>query len=66
MKALVVLEGGRHATEDEVIEFCRQRLASYKKPSTVEFQSDLPKNAYGKVLKRELRQQYWAAQGRNV
>ena len=66
VKALVVLEGGRHATEDEVIEFCRQRLASYKKPSTVEFQSDLPKNAYGKVLKRELRQQYWAAQGRNV
>ena len=66
VKALVVLREGGHATEDEIIEFCRQRLASYKKPRTVEFLPGLPKNAYGKVLKRELRERYWADQGRRV
>lgn len=41
---------------NDIIEHCRQRLASYKKPKSVKFLSELPKNAYGKVLKRELRQ----------
>ena len=66
LKALVVLREGAAATEAEIIEFCRERLASYKKPKTVEFLPSLPKNAYGKVLKRELRERYWAGQERRV
>lgn len=56
--ALVVTRPGTSVTSDEVIDHCRANLASYKKPRTVEFVEELPKNAYGKVLKRELR---WAA-----
>jgi len=53
-------------TADAVIARCTDRLASYKKPRTVEFVDQLPKNAYGKVLKRELRERYWAAYERRV
>ena len=66
VKALVVLREGARATEAEIIEFCRQGLASYKKPKSVEFLPSLPKNAYGKVLKRELRDRFWADRTRKV
>jgi long-chain acyl-CoA synthetase len=45
-------------TEEELIEFCARRMAGYKKPKSVDFVDELPKSAYGKVLKRELREQY--------
>ena len=57
---------GQAVTETEVIEHCRQSLASYKKPQSVEFLPALPKNAYGKVLKRELRDRYWVGRSRQV
>ncbi|MBI4199395.1 MAG: AMP-binding protein [Chloroflexi bacterium] len=66
VKALVVPRPGQQATEAEIIEHCRKNLASYKKPASVEFLEALPKNAYGKILKRELRTPYWARQERNV
>ena len=44
--------------EAELIEYCRQKLAGYKRPRSVVFISSLPRNAMGKVLKRELREQY--------
>jgi acyl-CoA synthetase (AMP-forming)/AMP-acid ligase II len=66
VKALVVLRPGQRATEPEIIEHCRMALASYKKPASVEFLPDLPKNAYGKVLKRELRERYWSGRVRRV
>ena len=50
---------GRQATEDEMIEFCKQHLARYKAPKSVEFVEILPKNPQGKILKRELRKKYW-------
>jgi acyl-CoA synthetase (AMP-forming)/AMP-acid ligase II len=53
--ALVVPSDGASLTEEAVIEHCRDVLSSYKKPRSVEFLSELPTNAYGKVLKRELR-----------
>lgn len=56
VKAVVVLEPGVQITEEELIEYCRENLASYKKPSIVEFMDELPKNAVGKVLKNLLRQ----------
>jgi acyl-CoA synthetase (AMP-forming)/AMP-acid ligase II len=55
VKAVIVLKPGERATPEEIIEFCRGRLASYKKPSIVEFVEELPKNALGKVLKSVLR-----------
>jgi acyl-CoA synthetase (AMP-forming)/AMP-acid ligase II len=53
--ALVVPSDGAELTEAAVIEHCRNVLSSYKKPSSVEFVTELPTSAYGKVLKRELR-----------
>jgi acyl-CoA synthetase (AMP-forming)/AMP-acid ligase II len=50
-----VLKPGEDATAEEIIEYCRERLASYKKPSLVEFVDALPKNAMQKVLKTVLR-----------
>jgi len=63
IKAVVVLKPGAKATEDEVIEFCKKNLASYKKPTSVEFVSDLPKTSLGKVLKTDLREKYGRSKG---
>ncbi len=65
-KAMVVARPGVSLTEAEIVEHCRRHLASYKKPQSVEFLPALPKNAYGKVLKRELRDRFWAARDRKV
>ncbi len=54
VKAVVVLRKGEKATEEEIIEYCRESLASYKKPTIVEFRDALPKNAMQKVLKTVL------------
>ena len=53
--AVVVPRPGEDATADELGEFCRQRLASFKKPEVIHFVAELPKNQMGKVLRRELR-----------
>ena len=54
VKAFVVLKEGTSATEEEIIAFCREHLAKYKVPTSVEFRSELPKSTVGKVLRREL------------
>ena len=54
VKAYVVVRPGTTVTAEEIIAFCRQRLAAYKVPKLVEFRSDLPKTAVGKVLRRLL------------
>ena len=66
VKALVVLREGAHVSGDEIIAYCKDNLASYKKPQSVELLSSLPKNAYGKVLKRELREPHWVGRERKV
>jgi long-chain acyl-CoA synthetase len=53
-RAWVVLKPGQHLTEDELRAYCRERLAPYKVPGTVEFRNDLPKTMVGKVLRRTL------------
>jgi len=55
VKAVVVLKEGQTMAEEEVIEFCQQHLASYKRPRSVDFVDVLPRNPSGKVLKTELR-----------
>ena len=57
--AVVVLKKGASTTANELISFCKQELARYKAPKSVEFVDSLPKNAAGKILKRELREKYW-------
>lgn len=55
---VVVLKKGKAASEDQIIEHCRGALASYKRPRTVHFAEDLPRNQMGKVLKRDLREKH--------
>ena len=59
VKAIVVPKPGESLTQQEIIDYCRQRLASYKKPRSVDFVDDLPRNPSGKILKRVIRKQYW-------
>ena len=54
-RAIVVIKEGHALTEEEIIEFCRGKLARYKIPRSVAFVDSLPRTAAGKVLKRELR-----------
>jgi long-chain acyl-CoA synthetase len=56
-KAYLVLKSGEHATEDEMINFVRGRIAKFKAPRSVEFVQSLPQGPTGKILKRELRNQ---------
>jgi long-chain acyl-CoA synthetase len=66
VKAVVQLRAGATATEDELIAFCAERLAGYKKPRSVDFAGELPRDAAGKLLKRRLREPYWSAAGRRI
>jgi acyl-CoA synthetase (AMP-forming)/AMP-acid ligase II len=66
VKACVVLKPEAKATEEELIQFCKDNLASYKKPRTVDFLDELPKSPQGKILKRELRDKYWTGKDRKV
>ena len=58
-KALIVLRDGESATEDDIIAFCRDNMAHFKCPTSVEFIEELPRTATGKLQKFKLRQQYW-------
>jgi acyl-CoA synthetase (AMP-forming)/AMP-acid ligase II len=51
---------------DDIIDFCRGRLAGYKRPRSVEFIEQIPRNASMKVLKKDLRAPYWAGRERSV
>ena len=64
--AVVTLKKNMECTADELISLCKQNLAGYKSPKSVEFIDSLPKNAAGKILKRELREQYWVDSGRRL
>ena len=58
--AAIVLAEGATTDAQDVIHFCKEHLSSFKKPKHVEFVTELPKNAYGKVLRRKLRANYLA------
>ncbi|MER6299629.1 AMP-binding protein [Kitasatospora sp. NPDC001539] len=67
VKALVVLREGRgDVTEAELIAHCKQRLAGYKSPTSVEFRDALPRTATGKLQKFRLREPYWTGRERQV
>jgi len=65
--AIVVVRSGMALTEEELIRHCRERLSPYKIPRRVEFSnSELPKSASGKVMKRVLRERFWVGKSRAI
>ena len=66
VKAVVLLESQRFASAQELMAFCGEHLAGYKRPRSVDLAAELPRNANGKVLKRLLREPYWEGHSRRV
>jgi fatty-acyl-CoA synthase len=66
VKALVVLRDGQTPSEQELIEFCRDRMSHYKCPTTVEIRDVLPRTATGKLQKFKLRAPYWEGRERQI
>ncbi len=59
VKAIVVLKPGHHATEQEIIQFCKEKMAHYKAPKSIDFIGSLPRTGSGKIHKKHLRDKYW-------
>jgi len=57
-RAVVIVKKGETATEEEIMEHCREQLASFKRPRSVVFVDSLPRNPMGKLIKREIREKY--------
>ena len=64
-KAFVTLKNGENATEDEIIDFCKQHIARFKAPAAVAF-GELPKTSTGKVQKFELREREWGGEASRI
>jgi long-chain acyl-CoA synthetase len=56
VKSFVVVKPGESLTEEEIVNYCRDRLAAYKVPKKIEFLESLPKSAIGKILRREIKE----------
>jgi acyl-coenzyme A synthetase/AMP-(fatty) acid ligase len=65
-KAVVVMKPGKSADASDIINFTGARIAGYKTPKTVDFIQALPRNPSGKILRRNLRDPYWAGKDRPV
>jgi len=65
-RAIITLKTGQEASEVEILNHCRQHLAGFKIPKSVEFVDALPKGGTGKILKKALRERYWAGFERRV
>ena len=66
VKAVVSLKPDTEATEEELIAYCREHLAKYKCPKSVDILDALPRNPTGKILKRDLRKPYWEGRDRST
>jgi acyl-CoA synthetase (AMP-forming)/AMP-acid ligase II len=66
VKAVVELNLGKRVTADELIRLCKEKLGSVKAPKSVDFVSSLPRSPAGKVLKKDLRHQYWRDVARKI
>jgi acyl-CoA synthetase (AMP-forming)/AMP-acid ligase II len=66
VKALVVLAPGQSADESDLIGHCRERMAHYKCPTSVEFRDALDRTATGKLQKYKLRAPYWEGRSKQV
>ena len=66
VKAVVELNAGQTVSAEEIIALCKEKLGSVMAPKTVDFIDTLPRSPVGKVLKKDLRQQYWSAAERKI
>ncbi|MEM9738931.1 MAG: long-chain-fatty-acid--CoA ligase [Pseudomonadota bacterium] len=66
VKAIIVAKPGEAPTPEDVIAFAKERIAGYKTPKSVDFAESLPRNPSGKILRKDLREPYWADQERRV
>jgi acyl-CoA synthetase (AMP-forming)/AMP-acid ligase II len=66
VKAVIVLRDGHRTTEADVIQHCKRQLADFKKPRSVDFVADLPRNPNGKIARKLVRERFWAGQSRRV
>ena len=66
VKAVVALREGMTATPEEIINHCAEHVGGFKKPKSVEIWAELPKNPVGKIMKREVREKFWADRERRV
>ncbi len=66
LKAVVQLKPGATARSQDILDFCAERLADYKRPRSVDLVDEVPRNPSGKLLKRELRQRYWGEAGKQI
>lgn len=66
VKAVVVLRQGAQASAQDIIDFCKDRLADFKKPRSVDFVTELPKNSNGKLSRKDVRERYWQGRDRKV
>jgi long-chain acyl-CoA synthetase len=62
VKAFIVPKPGEALTAEEIVLFCKERLAAYKVPKSIEFRSSLPKSTIGKVLRKELRDEVFCTE----
>ena len=63
---MIQLKPGKPASEEEIIALCKEKIGSMKAPKSVEFWETLPRSAVGKVLKRTIREKFWAGRTRAV
>jgi acyl-CoA synthetase (AMP-forming)/AMP-acid ligase II len=66
VKAVVVLREGQRATEQDIVRHCRELLADFKKPRSVDFVAELPRNPNGKLSRKAVREPFWAGRDRRV
>lgn len=66
VKAVVVLRDGKQASGGEIMDFCRGKLADFKRPRSVDFVPQLPKNGNGKLSRKDVREHYWRGRERRV
>lgn len=66
VKAAVVLRSGEHASEGDIIDFCKEHLASYKAPKSIDFIQELPKTGSGKIYKKGLKDPYWQSKSNKI
>jgi acyl-CoA synthetase (AMP-forming)/AMP-acid ligase II len=66
VKAVVELSSGQQTSPEELIAWCKERLAGYKCPRSVEIMAELPRNPTGKLLKKDLRKPYWENRDRAI
>ena len=66
VKGVVVLKPEFITTAEEIIQHCKEQIASFKVPKTIDFMNELPKSGAGKILKKDLREKYWGDQNRRI